>query len=333
MTGAIKRWASRYQSVWNNKPYIYLLAVAFLSLSGDLIAAVATTWTLTTATSQPAFYLTASIVVTQAAFVVASPVMGYVVDKYGPLRSLIGATIARAVVIAFLAAAIGRIDEGMSPWVLIALLGLDYAITPISRTGEFVLIQVLVPEEDLNTANALQGIQYDLGFIVGPILGGLFADQLGVIIGWLVNIASFAAYGLVVWWLIRQGKGTTIGNVPEESAEAKRDSAEREREESKEGFWASFKDGLRFLAKTPPLPLVIAVGFLWNVLLFGPLGVLNPLLATELLDSGAFGYGLLTAANAAGFSFDLLIIGGVGAALAVSATHVVAFQGLALGLR
>lgn len=171
MGGFLKSWASRYQSVWNNKPYIYLLVVAFLSLSGDLIAAVATTWTLTTKTENPAFFITASIFVTQAAFVVASPIMGNVIDRLGTLRSLIGATVVRAVIIALLAYFVAGIEEGVSPWILIALLGFDYAISPISRTGEFVLIQTLVAEEDMMAANALQGIQYDLGFIVDPILG------------------------------------------------------------------------------------------------------------------------------------------------------------------
>lgn len=147
-----------------------------------------------------------------------------------------------------------------------------------------------------------------------------------MVIGLLVNIASFFAYGLVVMWLIRQGKATLLRK--EEGGELP--VAEQVENEKSIGFWGSFREGIRFLGKTTPLPWVIAIGFLWNVLLFGPLGFINPILAKELLGGSALGYGLLTAANATGFTLGLVIIGGVNWKwpMAVTCAVVVAVQGL-----
>jgi MFS family permease len=293
-------WLDRYRSAFQHKAYIYLLGVAFLSLTGDLMASVATIWVLTTQTDHSALYVTTTIILTQASFAIASPFMGHIIDKFGPLQALIGATLVRIIIITLLFICVTYLDNGLSPWFLVLLLTLDNAVAPIYRSGEFVMTQILVPEKDLNAANALQGIQFDLAFILGPILGGILADTIGLLAALIVNIFSFVLYGSVILWLKNRTSCSFLKEV----------TVAEEKEESI-GLFASLKQGIQFLKKKAPLPWLVAMGFFWNLLILGPTGVIFPILANDHLKTGALGYGLLMSANSAGFTMGLVIIGGI----------------------
>ncbi|MGC1450857.1 MAG: MFS transporter [Candidatus Sulfotelmatobacter sp.] len=86
----------------------------------------------------------------------------------------------------------------MSPWLLLvltfALSAGDAFETPTWRA----ILPELVPKDDLATASALNGIEFNLARAVGPALAGLVIAAAGVATAFVANVISFLGVILVV---------------------------------------------------------------------------------------------------------------------------------------
>ncbi|WP_346244062.1 MFS transporter [Shouchella clausii] len=297
------RLFENYIPIWGNKDYLWFLLVSMFSLAGDLVAWVITTWVLTTQFDHPAIYLTTLVILTQSAYAIMSPYMGHLVDKWGPFTSLISSTGIRTVILTFLFISLLYIEEGISPWVIVGLMTLEYIFVPLSKQSEFVMIKVLVrDEEQLIPANALQGIQFDASYIIGPLIGGLFVSTIGIYYGLVLNMASFLFLGIVMLIIAQRNKDY-------------RDYFNVEQADNKEAkpktFIHSLRAGISFIVKTPPMLSILLIGFLWNLFVFGPIEVLYPIFTVDVLESNGFVYGLLMSVNSVGFILGLFLAGNI----------------------
>lgn len=300
---SIRQWRERYTSILSNKLYIYFLSIALFSLIGDLVAYVAAVWTLAASSAEPVIYTTSVVIVTQAASAIFSPIMGGFIDRYTPIKALIYGCWARVIVTGLLVLCIEQVQVqvGFSPWLLIALLGIDGAISPLGRHAELVLIQILVKEEDLTAANALHGIQFDLGYVIGPLLGGWMAASLGVRVGLLFDMVSFALY---IWLLKFLDKSSERLALPLTRTAPFNLNASA-------NFFLSIKEGFNFLLSHPPFFSLTLLGFSWNFCIFGSIGVIYPILVKDVFHSDASSFGMLIASNSIGFTCGLIIAGGL----------------------
>ena len=86
----------------------------------------------------------------------------------------------------------------MSPWLLLlltfALSAGDAFETPTWRA----ILPELVPKDDLATASALNGIEFNLARAVGPALAGVVIAAAGVAAAFVTNVVSFLGVILVV---------------------------------------------------------------------------------------------------------------------------------------
>ena len=86
----------------------------------------------------------------------------------------------------------------MSPWILLvltfALSAGDAFETPAWRA----ILPELVPKEDLATASALNGIEFNLARAVGPALAGIIISAAGVATAFFANFVSFLGVIAVV---------------------------------------------------------------------------------------------------------------------------------------
>ena len=94
--------------------------------------------------------------------------------------------------------AILTISGLMSPWILLvltfALSAGDAFETPAWRA----ILPELVPKEDLATASALNGIEFNLARAVGPALAGIIISAAGVATAFFANFVSFLGVIAVV---------------------------------------------------------------------------------------------------------------------------------------
>src|SRR5688572_25440552 len=168
---------------------------------------------------------------------------------------------------------------GTLPDAAIPALGLVIGLTyPLSFGGFTSLIPLVVPEDLLAPANALEATSFNTALIAGPALAGTIVAIFGPAEAVLVEIVlTVAALGLIV-------------RIPGLDRPPRRDYG---------SLGAIVKAGLLHLVRTPPLlggTLIGGIGL-------GGLGLLTvtfPFFAVEHLDAGRGAAGYLWAAFAAG---------------------------------
>ena len=168
---------------------------------------------------------------------------------------------------------------GTLPDTAVPLLGLVVGLTyPLSFGGFTSLIPLVVPEDLLAPANALEATSFNTALIAGPALAGTIVAVAGPAEAVIVEIVlTVAALGLIV-------------RIPGLNRPPRRDySSLRE----------VVRAGLTHLVRTPPLLGATLIGGIG----LGGLGLLTvtfPFFAVEHLDSGRGVAGYLWAAFAAG---------------------------------
>ncbi len=159
-------------------------------------------------------------------------------------------------------------------FVLAILLGLTNAIDMPTRQA---FVGEMVGREDLPNAIALNSSVFNLARIVGPGLGGLLIAWLGIAPLFLLNMLSFIPVIIGLALIdIKQ-----LHTLP------------RKLDAAKVGTFRSIREGLSYIKITPAVFLVIVV--IGTVSLFGiNFNVVLPLFATEVLNVGPAGFGLLS---------------------------------------
>ncbi len=211
-----------------------------------------------------------------APILVFSPVGGALSDRF-PKRRMILWTQAAMMVQAFVLAALvwsGHVRY----WhvaVLAAIYGLGRAIDIPARQA---YITDLVGRPDLPNAVALNSLVFNGARIVGPAAAGLLIDRFGVALAFFLNGVSFVA---VLGALL-------ITRTPGDPNPAGRLGI-------REGVWGA----LVYAARTPPAAFTLALLVVVSVLVLN-FNVLVPLVARDVLDEGAHGFGLLMSSLGAG---------------------------------
>ena len=164
--------------------------------------------------------------------------------------------------------------------VLASLLGLTNSFDMPTRQA---FVVEMVGREDLPNAIALNSSVFNMARVVGPGLGGLIIAFLGIAPLFLLNTISFVPVII----------GLALIRMSELHALAKRSTTSGET--SKQSTLQSLREGLAYVVHTPSVLLIIAV--IGVISLFGiNFNVILPLFATEVLHSGAMGFGFLSAA-------------------------------------
>jgi MFS family permease len=160
--------------------------------------------------------------------------------------------------------------------------------TALSNPARQSLIPSLVPEDALARALGLSVSSWQLATVLGPTVGGVLLGSHGAGLVYLIDAASFVA--MIVALLLIRPRGsaaptTTVGID-------------------------ALVEGFRFLWRTPILLGLMLADFLGTF--FAGAMLLMPIFASELLDVGPTGLGLLFAAPAAGsmlVAFGIALVG------------------------
>jgi MFS family permease len=168
--------------------------------------------------------------------------------------------------------------------VLATLLGLTNALDMPTRQA---FVVEMVGREDLPNAVALNSSIFNMARIVGPGIAGLLIAILGVAPLFLLNGLSFIAV-LIGLAMIDMSKLHAVEKrIAEQGASMKQSTLQ------------SLKEGLDYVFKTPSVLLIIAL--IGAISLFGiNFNVILPLFATEVLHSGATGFGFISSAFGVG---------------------------------
>ncbi len=231
--------------------------------------------------------------------IVSGAVAGRLLDRYQPRRLMVLDNVARAV-------AVGGIPVlfhlGLLNMPLIYALALVAgALSPITEVGTRMLLPHLVADEELEGANALIALTWQVAFLLGPAVAGLVVARLGGPWVLLLDATTFLLMGVL------------LASLPH--VERRPDAGEVER---------GNRFGFGTLARVPAVRAVTALSLVF-FFAYGPLETALPSYSLEVTRAGPTGYGLLWSAFGVGALLGLLMLGRVaglarpGVALAIIA--------------
>ena len=198
---------------------------------------------------------------------------GAVADSYNRRNIiLISQLVPLAVAVVMLAAiASGRVTLALL-YAVVLVTGLASAFEQPARQA---ILPAIVPPYLFARAVAINSTMQALAFATGPTVAGAAIASFGI-------AAAYIAYGVFVLLSM-----TAMVWVP------------AVRSQSRSGVgWNAIREGLHFVWSRPVLLGAMTLDMF--AVIFGGARALLPIYATDILDAGAFGYGLLYAASEVG---------------------------------
>ncbi|MGH2455289.1 MAG: MFS transporter [Candidatus Limnocylindria bacterium] len=269
----------------------------FISMVGD--------WILIVGLPFEIYRRTGSTLATGAmvlAYLVPSVALGSVagvfVDRWDRRRLMVGINLVLAVAILPLLAM-----DGLGIWIAYLVLVVASSLEQLFHPAETALLPNLLesPEDDLVTANALNGMNNHLARLIGPALGGLIVAAGGLTAVTIVDAASFVLAAAL------------IGSIRSPNTRAVRvESLEHQAATAWRRLAVEWREGLGVIVRHPVLRAML-VFFIVTRIGEGLTATLFVPWVTDALHSDAAGYGWVLSTQAMGGFAGAVVIGRLGA--------------------
>lgn len=290
-----------HTKLWN-RDFTILWIGLLQSYLGDAFLSIGVMWLVLELTGSAV--AASTIIILQNMPKVFGPVAGVVVDRTDKRALLIVSDWVRGVILVLLFF-LYMLGELMAwhVYVMIAFLGM-FAI--LYGPALQVALPKLVPDRSLTQANSLVQGGQQLAMVVGASLAGVTLVAFGAYVALLVDGLSYLLCGLLLF----------VVHLPKETAGATRVSIKE--------ILGDLKDGLFYLGYTKEVLLLTVVAFAINCVV-GPVNVVFPIFAKDVLGEGIQAFGFLASAIAFGLLVGNGVVGGVGDRLSF-------VQSIAIGL-
>ncbi|MBK8045701.1 MAG: MFS transporter [Anaerolineales bacterium] len=200
---------------------------------------------------------------------------GAVADITNRRKMLIWTNAVAAVVALILA--VLSFSQRNTVWAIYALTAATAATAAFSGPAYQSLIPNLVPTKDLTNAISLNSLAFQTATITGPALAGLTIGALGV--GWIYALNAISFLFIIVALTQLRHRGTVAAT----------DTGLN---------WAAIVEGWRFVRHARIIWSTMLLDFVATF--FSSARTMLPLVAGQILNVGAAGYGILATADAAG---------------------------------
>jgi len=264
-----------------NKNFALLWSGGLLSLLGD--------WMLLTALPLVVYQLTqstaalgATVIASALPRLVVSSVAGVFVDRWDRRRTMLVCDILLGLGLLPLLA----VDSSDRLWLLALVVAFESTVAQFYRPAEAALLPCVVPEDQLVSANALNGVSMNVARLAGPGIGALLVAVGGLPVVALVDVASFALATLTVA-LVRLSQSPTASTEP---------------------IWRQWQQGLAMIRRQR-IPRLLFAFFAITSIGEGLLTTLYVPFVTNILAGTAFTYGALLSAQAVGGLIGSAVVG------------------------
>jgi MFS family permease len=284
-----------YRGLLTNRPLSLLLGGEFVSAIGDWLYVVAILIVVYREAADPlalGLFGAARIL----PYVLLSVPAGYIADRFDRRLVLLASDLLRGACMLGMAG-LAAVDGPLLAIVCLAVLATCGSAFFYPAIGAY--IPALVRDErELAPANGLFASLDNLGFVIGPAIGGLLVAGGGAVVAFLVNAATFLVIAAILWRLPPSvatplPPELTGGEATNGAVEAGAASTRR--------------------AGTPRRPILGVMVIVFAVYAFdGGIGILTVILAVDILGAGEAATGFLNAAIGLGG-----IVGGICAGVLV----------------
>ncbi|WP_050528356.1 MFS transporter [Pseudorhodobacter aquimaris] len=255
-------------TLFQNQTFRMLWIAALASNFGGLVQAVGAAWMMTSLTESQSMVALVQASVTLP-IMIFSLLAGVFADNFDRRKVML---IAQSFMLAVSTVLAVMAYEGMlTPWLLLAFTFLIGCGTALHNPSWQASMGDIVSRDELSAAVSLNSMGFNLMRSVGPAAGGAIVAIAGAAAAFTVNAFSYVGIIAALWFWRRP---TPQRRLP------------------RERMGSAFFAGLRYVAMSPNLIKVIFRGFLFGLSAIAVLALL-PLIVRELLQGGAFVYGVL----------------------------------------
>ena len=221
-------------------------------------------------------------------------VAGVFVDRWDRRRLMVAVNLVLAVTLLPL-----LLIDSLGLWVAYAVLLVASSVEQLFRPAEGALLPDLLEnaDDDLVTANALNGMNNHLARLIGPALGGLIVATGGLLAVTIIDAVTFLISAALIW-SIRTERTRASRAVP----------LEQEAANAWRRLVAEWRDGLRVIWHQPVLRALL-VFFTITRIGEGLTATLFVPWVTDALRSDSAGYGALLSTQAIGGLAGAVVIG------------------------
>ena len=200
-----------------------------------------------------------------------TPFTGVLLDRFNRKHLLVFSNLGRALIVPLFLLA----NSPDLLWLIYAVTIAQFTLSALFEPGQSAIIPALVKPSDIVEANTLMSVTWSVMLSVGAILGGAFAFIFGTEAALLADAITFAAAGLLI---------TRVDYDPAQGRRlAKAAGIEYEGDDESD---LSFREGLRYIRRTPQIAAALFVKF---GLSLGNVDTLLTIFATQIFIIGAQG--------------------------------------------
>ncbi|HEY7131166.1 MAG TPA: MFS transporter [Candidatus Limnocylindrales bacterium] len=282
-----------YRGLLANRPLARLLGGEFVSAIGDWLYIVAILVVIFRETSD-ATLLGVFGALRTLPYVVLSIPAGVIADRFDRRLILLATDLARAACMAGMAWLVAT-DGPVVALIALSILAACFSTFFYPAIGAYIPA-LAGDERQLGPANSAWAALDNVGFILGPALGGILVAAGGVTISFVINALSFLVIAWVLWGLPPSyggARSTGAAHSAEGVAAGSAVTAAEPATDSAADPHAPPDAGLSAIARP-----VFGIGLIHftGYALVGGIPVLTVLLATETLNAGEAATGLLNTA-------------------------------------
>ena len=259
---------------------------ACTSTIGTWMQTVAQQWLVYTLSKDDPFFLGLDGFLGQIPIVLFSLLGGVMADRTDRRKMLLGSQYVQMTTALILAGLTFAHVERV--WHILILSFIVGSAQSFGGPAYSALIPSLVPKENLPNAIALNSIQFNVGRVIGPALGGITLTALGAAWCFGLNGISFVAV-IISLYIIHAG--FTPGK-------------------SSESMLTSMKQGISFIRKQDGMKPLILLSFLMTMLAI-PLITFLPVFAKEVLHGTPKTFTALLCCSGVGSICGALIVAGM----------------------
>ncbi|CAH8715891.1 MFS transporter [Paenibacillus thiaminolyticus] len=275
--------ATPQSGIWGNRNYRFFLTAALISSPGYFIYIIAVEWLMLTIYESRS-YLGMMLFASTFARLLFTIYGGIIADRLNRKLVVLISQWSEFLLIASILTC--YLTDTLTPIFLIIVSFLFGIMDAFSGPAHSSMIVSITDKDSLQRANGLLRMAGQYSLIIGPLIGSTLIISIGFTGVFLFCMAMLLISSLLI----------ACVRTPPQQVESTRSTTP----------WEDFRASLAYVRGHRILPITTGIGFLMNFFIAGPMGVMIPIMARDILQGSAFVLACLQISLGIGFILGAL---------------------------